>query len=366
LENPVQEKWDSRKNEMEISPLKNRYVVIVKRTLQGSSKQSSIWLVRIPGIFRSFLRLSIIAILATVLLFFAKDNYASENIPFRFYYYKEEKDVIHYTNKPNSEKYSLVYSKQTADRPHGTAVKVSEGKENLTASSRNINFKKESILGLIPPGFPKKQSIIASSKRNALALFPEINQETNNSHKRATDNSAPKKKPGEKKISNAVPKQPSEKKITLACKKPDGFSLKKSRRPQNLIRPKNEIDQLVMEAANKYQLSPSLLKAIIKVESNFNPKAVSPKGARGLMQIMPYNFSSLNIRDPFDPRQNIMGGAKYLRQMFDYFESDLVKAIAAYNAGPGNVEKANGIPNIRETRLYVEKVIRYVEHYNKQ
>jgi soluble lytic murein transglycosylase-like protein len=219
---------------------------------------------------------------------------------------------------------------------------------------------------LIPPGFPKKQSIIASSKRNALALFPEINQETNNSHKRATDNSAPKKKPGEKKISNAVPKQPSEKKITLACKKPDGFSLKKSRRPQNLIRPKNEIDQLVMEAANKYQLSPSLLKAIIKVESNFNPKAVSPKGARGLMQIMPYNFSSLNIRDPFDPRQNIMGGAKYLRQMFDYFESDLVKAIAAYNAGPGNVEKANGIPNIRETRLYVEKVIRYVEHYNKQ
>ncbi len=118
-------------------------------------------------------------------------------------------------------------------------------------------------------------------------------------------------------------------------------------------------DNLINEAAGKYGVPFSLVKAIIKAESNFNPKAVSRAGARGLMQIMPDNFSLLQIDDPFNPGENIMGGTRYFRSLLDRFNWELSLALAGYNAGPQRVEQYNGIPPIRETQDYVKRVKKY-------
>ncbi len=102
---------------------------------------------------------------------------------------------------------------------------------------------------------------------------------------------------------------------------------------------------------------------MIRVESNFNPKAVSRKGALGLMQVMPTNLKSLDISDPFDPEQNIMGGARYFRSMVDRFDGKLPLALAAYNAGPNMVDRYKDIPPIEETRNYVKKVMEFFYLY---
>jgi soluble lytic murein transglycosylase-like protein len=124
-------------------------------------------------------------------------------------------------------------------------------------------------------------------------------------------------------------------------------------------------DDVISEAAKRNGLSSSLLKALIHVESFFNPRAVSKKGAMGLMQIMPENLQLLNINDPFDPWQNIMGGAAYLRAMLERFSGQLPLALAAYNAGPTAVEKYNDIPPYPETQDYVQKVMRFFQLYKK-
>ena len=103
-------------------------------------------------------------------------------------------------------------------------------------------------------------------------------------------------------------------------------------------------------------LSFHLLKALIRVESNFDSQAVSKAGAMGLMQIMPENIKALKIRDPFDPRDNILGGALYLKTLIERFEGKLPLALAAYNAGPSVVDKYQAIPPIKETEEYVHKV----------
>jgi len=118
-------------------------------------------------------------------------------------------------------------------------------------------------------------------------------------------------------------------------------------------------DKLILKASILHDVDFSLLKSIIKVESNFDCNAVSQKGAKGLMQIMPENFSFLNIRNPFDPEENIMGGALYFKQMLEKFNK-IELALAAYNAGPNLVDKYNGIPPISETKGYVKKVM---SHY---
>lgn len=122
-------------------------------------------------------------------------------------------------------------------------------------------------------------------------------------------------------------------------------------------------DPIIKEASIRYGLSFSLIKAMIRVESNFNSTAVSRKGALGLMQIMPKNLESLDIGDAFDPRQNIMGGARYFRSMIDRFDGKLPLALAAYNAGPNTVEKYKDIPPIKETRNYVKKVMEFFYLY---
>jgi soluble lytic murein transglycosylase len=123
-------------------------------------------------------------------------------------------------------------------------------------------------------------------------------------------------------------------------------------------------DRHIREASELYGLSYPLLKAIIKAESDFNPRAVSRKGALGLMQLMPENVKRLKISDPFDPWENIMGGARYFRQMLDRFKGKLSLSLAAYNAGPSTVERYNNqIPPYRETENYVEKVLQYYYSY---
>jgi len=116
-------------------------------------------------------------------------------------------------------------------------------------------------------------------------------------------------------------------------------------------------EDTIMEAANKYGLKPELLKAVIRHESGGNPKAVSPDGAKGLMQLIDSTAKMMGVIDPFNPVQNIMGGAKYLAQLMKKFGGDLEKAIASYNAGPGAVEKYDGVPPYKETKEYVEKVL---------
>ena len=102
------------------------------------------------------------------------------------------------------------------------------------------------------------------------------------------------------------------------------------------------------------------------MESNFDPKAISKKGAKGLMQIMPKNFDTLNIDDPFDPRENILGGSRYFQKLMDRYEGKLPLALAAYNAGPTAVDRHRGIPPIKETEDYVKKVMNYYYVYQEK
>lgn len=124
-------------------------------------------------------------------------------------------------------------------------------------------------------------------------------------------------------------------------------------------------DGLIQEAAAYYSLPAALVKAVVAAESAFEPSAVSPAGAQGLMQLLPKTAASMQVRDVFDPKDNIFGGARYLRLMANQFQGDLRLITAAYNAGPGAVKQAKGIPPFEETRRYVKRVLALYEHYLK-
>ncbi len=122
-------------------------------------------------------------------------------------------------------------------------------------------------------------------------------------------------------------------------------------------------DNLISRASQRHGVSFPLLKAIIKAESDFDPKAVSKKGAKGLMQIMPENFKRLGLKDPFNPSENIDAGARYFKQMYDRFKGKLALSLAAYNAGPTAVDRYKTIPPFEETEEYVRRVLKYYYNY---
>ena len=120
-------------------------------------------------------------------------------------------------------------------------------------------------------------------------------------------------------------------------------------------------DELIKEAAGLYRIDANLVRAVMRAESSFNPMVVSPAGAQGLMQIMPALAQELGVTDPFDPRQNVMAGTRYLRQLLDAHRGNVKLALASYNAGPGNVARYKGVPPFKETRDYVKKITDYLE-----
>ena len=124
-----------------------------------------------------------------------------------------------------------------------------------------------------------------------------------------------------------------------------------------------DLNEAVNSASGRYRLDPDLVNSVIKAESGFNVRAVSPKGAQGLMQLMPGTASQLGVPNAFDPQANIEGGTKYLRELLERYNFDLVKALAAYNAGPQRVEQFGGVPPYYETRLYVARI---VKDFNKK
>jgi soluble lytic murein transglycosylase-like protein len=132
---------------------------------------------------------------------------------------------------------------------------------------------------------------------------------------------------------------------------------------QSSAPPPANLTDIVNSASATYHLDPDLVNSVIHAESGFNSRARSPKGAQGLMQLMPSTAGQLGVTNAFDPKANVGGGTQYLRQLLEQYNFDLVKALAAYNAGPHRVEQYRGVPPYRETRAYVARIVR---EYNKK
>jgi len=149
----------------------------------------------------------------------------------------------------------------------------------------------------------------------------------------------------EKDLSLPVPPEPLARSVPLESSK------------SGSAKPAPPLNQVVDIASAQYHLDPDLVNSVIHAESGFNSHAVSPKGARGLMQLMPDTANHLGVNDVFDPQSNVTGGSRYLRELLERYNFDLVKALAAYNAGPERVEQYRGVPPFRETRNYVARIV---------
>ncbi len=137
--------------------------------------------------------------------------------------------------------------------------------------------------------------------------------------------------------------------------------------PARLAKPQalkpQDLNQVINSISDQHHLDPDFISSVIHAESGFNPRAVSPKGARGLMQLMPGTASKLGVSNAFDPRANVEGGTRYLSELLERYNFDVVKALAAYNAGPGRVQQYGGVPPYYETRTYVARIVR---DYNRK
>lgn len=123
---------------------------------------------------------------------------------------------------------------------------------------------------------------------------------------------------------------------------------------------------IILKAANRYEVEPAMVMAIIMAESSYNPKAISKKGAKGLMQLMPTTAKSLGVKDSFNPEHNINAGVRYFKKLLNQFDGDVELALAAYNAGSRKVREHRGIPPFRATKHYIKKVIKYYRYYKDQ
>ena len=131
-------------------------------------------------------------------------------------------------------------------------------------------------------------------------------------------------------------------------------------------KPSYRFHTIIQEASNRYQVDPALIRAIIMAESSCNPRAISKKGARGLMQLMPSTAKALGVEDSFNPEHNIHGGVKYFKQLLDRFDGDTQMALAAYNAGSRKVRQYNGVPPFKATRYYIKRVFSYYTRYKAE
>jgi soluble lytic murein transglycosylase-like protein len=138
------------------------------------------------------------------------------------------------------------------------------------------------------------------------------------------------------------------------------------RRQASVRQPSPEIERLIVENARASKLDPALIEAVMANESGFNPMAHSSAGAQGLMQLMPRTAASLGVSDPYDPEQNIWGGAHYLHALLRQFGGSVERAVAAYNAGPAAVAKYDGVPPYAQTKAYVRNVIASLQKYKAQ
>jgi soluble lytic murein transglycosylase-like protein len=140
---------------------------------------------------------------------------------------------------------------------------------------------------------------------------------------------------------------------------PDVPSVSSNPQPVAVAAPRPfDLNQTVADASGTYRLDPDLVTSVIRAESGFNVRALSPKGAQGLMQLMPQTASELGVQNAFDPQANVEAGTRYLRALLERYNFDLVKALAAYNAGPQRVEQYNGVPPYYETKAYVARIVR--------
>ena len=130
--------------------------------------------------------------------------------------------------------------------------------------------------------------------------------------------------------------------------------------------PHGPFEQIINQAATTHQVDPYLIKAIIMAESRYNPNAVSKRGARGLMQLMPVTAKSLGVENSFDPEDNINGGVMYFKKLLDRFDGNVEHALAAYNAGSRYVRKYGGVPPFRQTQTYIHKVFKYHRQYKQE
>jgi hypothetical protein len=128
------------------------------------------------------------------------------------------------------------------------------------------------------------------------------------------------------------------------------------------IASREKIEQMIHEVSARYRVDAALVRAVIETESHYNMSAISKRGAVGLMQLIPGTAQQMGVRNAFDPKQNLDGGVRYLHGLLERYNGDLDRALAAYNAGPGAVDRAGGVPRIRETREYVQKV---TDSYNR-
>ena len=138
--------------------------------------------------------------------------------------------------------------------------------------------------------------------------------------------------------------------------------------PEPIYKHKKEhiFHPIIVQVAHNHQVDPALIKAIIKAESSYNPRAISKRGAKGLMQLMPRTAKALGVEDSFNPEQNIKGGVRYFKDLVNQFDGDVKLALAAYNAGSRTVRKYQGVPPYKSTKYYIKKVFQYDHFYKNQ